>query len=133
MKIELCRRDIMCIVNHINAALHEILSADIVHILPKIKFGLLEMVIKCLSLFVIEQFKWFTKISVFITETWNWKLFTFPISFLDFFCLLQKLLRALWIEMKYLYSKIARKLLYWDPNCHNWLLKVLNVFNTEYI
>lgn len=57
MKIELCRRDIMCIVNHINAALHEILSADIVHILPKIKFGLLEMVIKCLSLFVIEQFK----------------------------------------------------------------------------
>lgn len=36
MKVELCSRDTTHIVNHINAALHEILlSADIFYILPE--------------------------------------------------------------------------------------------------
>lgn len=59
----------MHIVNHTNAALQKI-NTGIVHILPKIKFGHLEVAIKCLSLSVMNSSDNLQKL-VFNIETWN--------------------------------------------------------------
>lgn len=59
----------MHIVNHMNAVLQKI-STGIVHILLKIKFGHLEVAIKCLSLSVMNTSDDLQKL-VFNIETWN--------------------------------------------------------------